>query len=101
MPRPKIIYPDVPTPNPENKALLDQIKPLHNAGMSQRRIAAELGVTPGRVLGLVYRYLTLALVCLPVLSGCTSTGYSRPPGVYVGPYDITLSSHREALGLDP
>lgn len=41
-----------------------------------------------------------------VLAGCTTPGTGPVPAdrycaACVGPYDLTLSSHREALGLKP
>lgn len=33
------------------------------------------------------------------LAGCTTAGTPPPCSACVGPYDLTLSSHREGLGL--
>lgn len=44
--------------------------------------------------------LAFIFVVVLVLSGCTTT-HPPPCLACVGPYDITLSSHREALGLTP
>ena len=47
-------------------------------------------------------WTAIGLACL-ILTGCTTTGPvigPCPPDRCVGPYDPTLSSHREALGLE-
>lgn len=59
-------------------------------GRSYRRRELLRGV--GTVLGL----LALAGM-LVALAGCVT---ACPPGQCIGPYDLTLSSHREALGID-
>ena len=44
--------------------------------------------------------IAVGFVLVMILSGCTTTGPvigSCPPDRCVGPYDLTLSSHREAL----
>lgn len=48
----------------------------------------------------------VVLMCIGILSGCTTTsGLPEPTRPYcnscIGPYDVTLSSHRQALGLEP
>ena len=50
----------------------------------------------------IYWTAIIFIACL-ILSGCTTTGPvigPCPPDRCVGPYDPTLSSHREALGLE-
>lgn len=45
------------------------------------------------------KVVIIFVACL-ILSGCTTTGPvigSCPPGQCIGPYDVTLTSHREAL----
>lgn len=62
--------------------------------MSLRR-GVKFGCLPALVLWAVIIFI----VCL-ILSGCTTTGPvigPCPPDRCVGPYDLTLSSHREAL----
>lgn len=49
-----------------------------------------------------HRFLAIAATLL-ALTGCTSNGDYRRPisqgGTMVGPYDVTLTSHQEALGI--
>ncbi len=42
-----------------------------------------------------FMIIALALSMLALLQGCVSTGACSS---CIGPYDVTLSSHREALG---
>lgn len=47
--------------------------------------------------------LAVGFVLVLVLSGCTTTGPvigPCPPDRCIGPYDLTLTSHREALGAE-
>ena len=48
-------------------------------------------------------YLTWLTICVLVLAGVWLTGCSTvpDPGTRIGPYDISLTSHREALGMNP
>ena len=60
------------------------------------------GLAYGCLPSLLLRAAIIFVACL-ILSGCTTTGPligSCPPGQCIGPYDVTLSSHREALGLE-
>lgn len=63
----------------------------------------KLGPARGLFNGLKYGlllWLAIAVVVGLILSGCTTTGPvigSCPPGQCIGPYDVTLTSHREAL----
>ena len=57
------------------------------------------GLKFGCLPALVLWAVIIFIVCL-ILSGCTTTGPvigSCPPGQCIGPYDVTLTSHREAL----
>ena len=50
--------------------------------------------------GLKYGCLPALVLWAAIISGCTTTGPvigPCPPDRCVGPYDLTLSSHREAL----
>lgn len=44
--------------------------------------------------------LCLLLIILIILQGCVSAPMA-PCDACIGPYDVGLSSHREALGLKP
>jgi hypothetical protein len=63
----------------------------------------KLGPARGLFNGLKYSlllWLAIAVVVGLILSGCTTTGPvigSCLPGQCIGPYDVTLTSHREAL----
>ena len=57
------------------------------------------GLAYGCLPSLLLRAAIIFVTCL-ILSGCTTTGPvigSCPPGQCIGPYDVTLTSHREAL----